>query len=38
MVRESDGEWVTGLMYFYLNYCPIMLAEIIKGTKRANRI
>jgi len=24
-VRESDGEWVTGLMYFYLNYCPIML-------------
>jgi len=26
-VRESDGEWVTGLMYWYLNYCPIMLAE-----------
>ena len=24
-VRESDGEWVTGFMYFYLNYCPIML-------------
>lgn len=24
-VRESDGEWVTGLMYFYMNYCPIML-------------
>ena len=24
-VRESDGEWVTGLMYWYLNYCPIML-------------
>lgn len=24
-VRESDGEWVTGLMYFYLNYSPIML-------------
>lgn len=24
-VRESDGEWVTGMMYFYLNYCPIIL-------------
>ena len=24
-VRESDGEWVTGDMYFFLNYCPIML-------------
>ena len=38
MVRESDGEWITGLMYFYLNYSPIMLAEMIEGTKRANRI
>lgn len=24
-VRESDGEWVTGYMYFFLNYNPIML-------------
>jgi len=24
-VRESDGEWVTGDMYFFMNYCPIML-------------
>lgn len=24
-VRESDGEWVTGLMYWYLNYSPIKL-------------
>lgn len=24
-VRESDGEWVTGPMYFFLNYSPIML-------------
>ena len=23
-VRESDGEWVTGYMYFFLNYCPIV--------------
>ena len=24
-VRESDGEWVTGYMYFYLNYALIKL-------------
>lgn len=24
-VRESDGEWVTGQMYWYLNYVRIML-------------
>lgn len=37
-VREGDGEWVTGYMYWFLNYSPIMLSEIIKGTKRANRV
>lgn len=37
-VRESDGEWVTGDMYFYLNYCPIIQSKVIKGTKRAERI
>lgn len=29
-IRESDGEWVPGLMYFYLNYCPIMLNRLDK--------
>lgn len=24
-VRESDGEWIPGKLYFFLNYCPIML-------------
>lgn len=37
-VRESDGEWVTGPMYFYLNYCPIIQSKIRKGTKQADRI
>ena len=37
-VRESDGEWVTGYMYWFLNYSPIMLSKIIAGTKRANRV
>lgn len=31
-VRESDGEWVTGMMYYYLNYCPIMLTRLDKDT------
>lgn len=37
-VRESDGEWVTGYMYWYMNYCPIMLTKIVKGKKKASRI
>lgn len=26
-IRESDGEWVTGYHYFYLNYSPILKVE-----------
>lgn len=26
-IRESDGEWVSGDMYYYLNYCPIQQIE-----------
>lgn len=37
-VRPSDGEWVTGYMYWFLNYSPIMLSKIIGNTKRANRV
>ena len=37
-VRESDGEWVTGFLYFYLNYSPIVLSKIRKGTKIADRV
>lgn len=37
-VRESDGEWVTGYMYWYMNYCPIMLTKIEEGKKKASRI
>lgn len=32
-VRKSDGEWITGDMYFFLNYCPILLTKIKKGRK-----
>lgn len=27
-VRESDGEWVTGYMYWFLNYNPILLNRL----------
>ena len=30
-VRESDGAWVTGDMYFFLNYCPIIKVKRVKG-------
>lgn len=37
-VRESDGEWVTGYMYWYMNYCPIMLTRVTEGKKKADRV
>lgn len=36
-VRESDGEWVTGLLYWFLNYSPMMVNLIKEGSKRAVR-
>ena len=39
MVRPSDGEWITGDMYFYLNYMPIELTQTIEGqTNAVNRV
>jgi len=37
-VRESDGEWVSGYYYFYLNYFPIMRTEATGEGKRAERV
>ena len=37
-IRPSDGEWVTGYMYWYLNYCPIMLSRRVGGSTKANRV
>ena len=36
-VRQSDGEWVTGFCYWFLNYCPMMVNEIVAGSKKAIR-
>lgn len=39
MVRESDGEWIPGEMYFYLNYMPMEITEeTTKNSTVANRI
>ena len=37
-IRESDGEWVTNYMYWYMNYCPIMLTRITEGKRKADRV
>jgi hypothetical protein len=37
-IRESDGEWVTGLCYWFLNYNPMLVNMIVEGTNRANRV
>lgn len=37
-IRESDGEWVPGDFYFYLNYSPIYLTKFIEGKKRGDRV
>jgi hypothetical protein len=37
-VRPSDGEWVPGSLYFFLNYCPIPQTKTVKGSKRGSRV
>lgn len=37
-VRESDGEWIPGQMYWYLNYCPILLNRRSEKTGLISRI
>lgn len=37
-VRESDGEWVTGYCYWFMNYNPMMINKIVDGSKRAERV
>ena len=38
MTRESDGEWIPGQLYFYLNYMPIIQSRIRPGTKIADKV
>ena len=36
-IRKSDGAWVTGFEYWFLNYHPMMVNFIEKGRKKAIR-
>jgi hypothetical protein len=38
MIRESDGEWIPGELYFYWNYSPILLTRKSGVGKRADRV
>lgn len=37
LLRESDGMWIPGYLYWFLNYCPMMINEYQKGEKKAIR-
>lgn len=37
LLRESDGMWIPGYMYWFLNYCPMMINEYQEGRKKAVR-
>ena len=38
-IRPSDGEWITGDHYFFLNYCPIsLLKKSSNGGRKAMRV
>lgn len=38
LVRESDGAWISGFNYWFLNYQPMMVNKITDGRKKAVRI
>ena len=38
MVRPSDGMWIDGDMYFFLNYWPILQTKIVGNSKKGERI
>ena len=37
-VRESDGEWMPGYLYWFMNYCPMMINKITEGSRKALRV
>lgn len=39
LVRPSDGEWIPGDYYFFLNYCPMLLSDKEdKKSRKSNRV
>lgn len=37
LIRPSDGEWIPGQLYFYWNYSPIWLVEIVKTENKGRK-
>lgn len=37
-VRPSDGEWITGMCYWFLNYNPMMINKQVGKSKMAVRV
>lgn len=37
-VRESDGEWIPGDLYFFWNYCPMSISKKVEGKKKSQRV
>ena len=37
-IRKEDGAWITGNMYFYLNYAPIILTKRRKNSRVSDRV
>ena len=38
LIRPSDGAWISGFNYWFLNYQPMMVNKITEGRKKAIRI
>lgn len=38
LVRPSDGAWISGFNYWFLNYQPMMVNKITEGRKKAIRV
>lgn len=38
LVRPSDGAWISGFNYWFLNYQPMMVNKITEGRKKAVRV
>ena len=38
LIRPSDGAWISGFNYWFLNYQPMMVNQITEGKKKAVRV
>ena len=38
LIRPSDGAWISGFNYWFLNYQPMMVNKITEGRKKAVRV